>query len=473
MRDGSERGALAAENGAESAVVENPLSEREMDVAELLVTGVSNAEIARGLTISPHTVKVHLRNIYEKLQVNSRTEATMTVLQRGWVTLPGVEPLSPSDETIGDPEPLPDLPAFLVPWQRVYLISVLSLTLLALVFPLFLRSQSSAKPPLLSDAPMSGLGQATIIELPRWERRTPLPNPRSRLNLVAQGDSRLVAIGGESSNGTLLDSVDVYDLTVNEWNRGPSLPISLANAAAAATDEHIFVAGGLTVGEGEVGSISDRVWLLGREDERWREMGPLPVALAGSSLVYSQNALYLIGGWDGESMRGEIWRAELGADLALGPEDWLEIARLEEPRAFLGATAVDDEIYIAGGYDGRRELDSAGVLNIRTGATRPLPPLSSPRGGLSLVYDGLAIFAIGGGWLTPVDTLERYDPATGLWSNSPMPIVGVWRGLGAAANTSGDLFLAGGWSSEYLNIHLHFQSSFRTFLPSTRKTGGN
>ena len=53
-----------------------PLSERELEVLQLIAEGLSNREIARRLVLSLNTVKGHTRKIYEKLGVHSRTQAT-------------------------------------------------------------------------------------------------------------------------------------------------------------------------------------------------------------------------------------------------------------------------------------------------------------------------------------------------------------------------------------------------------------
>jgi len=58
----------------ESELVE-PLSERELEVLQLIAEGLSNPEIASRLHLSLHTVKTHARNIYGKLGVRSRTQA--------------------------------------------------------------------------------------------------------------------------------------------------------------------------------------------------------------------------------------------------------------------------------------------------------------------------------------------------------------------------------------------------------------
>ena len=63
------------------------LTRREIEVLALLVRGRSNKEIGAKLFISETTVKGHLRSVFTKLNVLSRTEATTTALRRGLVQL--------------------------------------------------------------------------------------------------------------------------------------------------------------------------------------------------------------------------------------------------------------------------------------------------------------------------------------------------------------------------------------------------
>lgn len=63
----------------------SPLSAREMDILSGLADGKSYIVIADQLFISPHTVRKHMTNIYEKLHVNSKVEAVRLALEKKWV----------------------------------------------------------------------------------------------------------------------------------------------------------------------------------------------------------------------------------------------------------------------------------------------------------------------------------------------------------------------------------------------------
>ena len=62
-------------------------TDREVDVLTLLARGKSNKEFGANLFISETTVKGHLRNIFIKLNVLSRTEAITVASRRGPVLL--------------------------------------------------------------------------------------------------------------------------------------------------------------------------------------------------------------------------------------------------------------------------------------------------------------------------------------------------------------------------------------------------
>jgi DNA-binding NarL/FixJ family response regulator len=62
-----------------------PLTHREEEVLRFLVRGLIKKEIAQELLISQHTVDMHLRAVYRKLQVRSQTEAVSKALRQGLV----------------------------------------------------------------------------------------------------------------------------------------------------------------------------------------------------------------------------------------------------------------------------------------------------------------------------------------------------------------------------------------------------
>ncbi len=75
---------VAAEIGLHA--LDEPLSEREIEVLKAVSAGRANKQVAATLSLSEETVKTHMRNILAKLNAQDRTHAVMIALQRGIIT---------------------------------------------------------------------------------------------------------------------------------------------------------------------------------------------------------------------------------------------------------------------------------------------------------------------------------------------------------------------------------------------------
>lgn len=72
-----------AQHNAQARLETPVLTEREVDVLRLVAQGASNARVAEQLFITTNTVKAHLKNILEKLQLQNRTQAAAYAVRNG------------------------------------------------------------------------------------------------------------------------------------------------------------------------------------------------------------------------------------------------------------------------------------------------------------------------------------------------------------------------------------------------------
>jgi two-component system response regulator DevR len=83
-------GRYPAPAAVESASEPGSLTRREREILRLAAEGLSNAEIAKMLWVTEQTVKFHLSNVYRKLDVTNRTEASRWAQIHGLLPMPGV-----------------------------------------------------------------------------------------------------------------------------------------------------------------------------------------------------------------------------------------------------------------------------------------------------------------------------------------------------------------------------------------------
>ncbi len=431
-----------------------PISEREIEVLQLVATGASNREIARDLLISVNTVKVHLRNIFEKLGVQSRTEATLYAIRQGWVVVDSTEAAASerSDEALAAPveSSIPLSPVAW--WQRLYALAAVVLALVLLFLPvLWQEDRAAAMASPISDLPVASPGSLRAYTS-RWIPQADLPTPRTRLALAAH-NGQLFAIGGDREAG-VTDLVEIYSPETGEWSAGASKPTPVSNVGAAVVGGRIYVPGGCV---GLTG-VTDRLEVYDPAADSWSQAASMPFPVCAYALAAIDDRVYLFGGWDGQRFIDRV--------LVYNPEGdlWTERGRMPAARGFAAAGVVQGTIYVVGGYDGAQEFADTFAYDVASDTWAERARMSVGRGGLGVAVIGNKLYAIGGGWDSYLAINERYDAASDTWTAFESPVLGEWRNLGVAPLGT-QVYAIGGWNGGYMDTNEAYQAVFRIILP--------
>lgn len=428
----------------------NELSEREIEILKLVATGASNKEIAAKLVISPNTVKVHLRNIFSKIDVVSRTEATLYAIRVGVIKPESAAQSGEFDQpihgTLG--ETLPEVQSR---W-RVVLPVVAAIFTVGIILFLWLRP---------SPAPETLPSTVLPIPVSRWTVLKDMPDSRSGMAATTY-EGIVYLIGGER-DGVISQSVMAYNVNTEEWEQKTSKPTAVTAASAALLGEKIYVPGGMT-GQN---TATAKLEIYDPRTDQWEEGPAMPAALGGYALVPYEGKLFLFGGWNGTNYSSTVY--------VYDPEEavWIDRAQMEHPRAFGTAAALGSKIFLTGGKNAQGVLDDTLVffpdrMDDGEGDWEIRSSLPEPREGGSMTSLAGGLYLAGGTDLNGSSSLPliKYDETNDVWEEVETPLVPLGDRLSLIALDTHVHVFGGEIDNQAQPIHTAYQAIYTVLIPA-------
>ncbi len=487
-----------------------PLTERELEVVKFVAQGASNKQIAAGLFVSENTVKAHLKNIFVKLEVESRARVAAIAQRNGWVdgseeseasVVPAPQAASKPDVdepirasmppvVIGDIKPLEAVPAEPAPaapiqpvrsariavpvapnpspqptlalWRRIAVVFVA----LGIVFGSAFSVQANrvSVVPVIDDDVLAGPNNpGGVSESSRWHERVPMPAARTR-SVAFASSSKIYVIGGAVERAVTGETL-VYTIRDNAWRAAAEKPTPLRLAAGAVLSDVIYMPGGLDA----AGAATDRFERFDIASETWDVLPKLPRALSGHVVVATFDNIYVFGGKtasDSFNQDGYVY--------ALATGSWSRIGGLPTARSQAAAALVNDRIYVVGGTDGQSEFTTCEYYIVDENRWGACKPMIIGRGGLGLASVAGGLYAIGGGVANKyVPFNERYDVAKDRWTPFEIPInrAGIWKNTAVASLPTEFYVFGGSTGQESRNENYVFEVlPNRSFLPQLQNS---
>lgn len=284
-------------------------------------------------------------------------------------------------------------------------------------------------------------GQATAQD-GIWTTEAPMPTPR---NSLAAGvvDGVLYAIGGESSSGGALATVEAYNPKTNSWTARASMPSPCSKAAAGVIDDIIYV----VACPDFLGARATQAY--DPKTNTWTARALMPTPRQGLAVAVVDGILYVIGG-----MQIAFNNTNFDTVEAYDPKanTWTTKSSMPTARCCMAAGVINGLIYVAGGtrsigHGGIETPATLEVYNPKTDSWNTRAAMPTGRGGVAGAVVAGRLYVIGG-ILAPLDseliraTVEVYDPKTDSWTTQfPMPTARTALAAGVVEDT---LYAVGG-----------------------------
>ena len=433
----------------EVPVQDNPeLTKREREILRLIATGTSNKNIALQLSISSNTVKVHLRNIFAKIGVSSRTEAALYAIQ--------TEKSQSAGPGLGQPVTGELIASIPIPFatkrtNRFLWVGVLAALLLA---ALLVTHESSR---LLS--PQVAMATSAPAAPLRWQNLAAMPTARSGL-AVAVYQNKIYAIGGETA-ADVTGVMEQYDVATNDWITLKSKPLPVTDTKAAVIGGQVYIPGGRLAS----GDLTNSLESYDLGQNLWKKHAALPVALSGYALVAYEGKLYMFGGWDGRKFLASTYEYDPEQDA------WTVRTPMPTARAFAGAAIAGGSIYVIGGTAGGKALavNQEYVPEHDTGATNPWAsrsPIPEARSAMGLASIADTIYVVGGiGDAGLALQSMQYSFQLDRWQVFENPIAWQWSYLGLASLQTQLYALGGRQNGNPAAQNLSYQAIYTIVIP--------
>ena len=182
----------------------------------------------------------------------------------------------------------------------------------------------------------------------------------------------IYAFGGNKEHN-MLNSVERYDISLNQWFKVKSMSRSRSDAGAATLRGKIYVVGGWNLMEPATSSVE----VFCPRMERWSNIRSMREARSGAKVVAMGGLLYVVGGCDGHRIlrSGEVYNPDT--------QMWSDLPNMDTPRSNHSMAVVQGKLIVMGGYQGWETTRKVEELDVTSKTWEDVGELSTSRSALS------------------------------------------------------------------------------------------